>query len=44
MELNSLFNLQKYTHDLSEDVLSRVVPFICHINLGYNVFVAVVII
>ena len=43
MELKTLYNLQKYTHDLSEEVLSRVVQFIRHVNVRYNVFVAVII-
>jgi len=40
VEIKKLFNLQKYMHDLSEDVPARVVPFICHVNIRYNVFVA----
>jgi hypothetical protein len=43
VELKTLFNLQKYTNDLSKDVLARVVPFMCHINTRYNVFVAIII-
>jgi hypothetical protein len=44
VELKTLFNLQKYTNDVSKDVLARVVSFIYHINTRYNVFVAVVIV